>query len=171
MLIGGDGAGAKYQDSDWQNLALQMNQLAAQHHIQWLVTTSRRTGASAEQILKHTLKPDFLADAVWWSEAPRPVTSAYLGLCEVVYCTVDSMSMMMESVSAMRPVVAVIPQHFSPDHNFQNAMDRLQQQKLLLQTNIAQLNQNHAQVKQLEPLKKEPLSNLADQLQNYLEQQ
>lgn len=169
MLIGGDGAGASYQDSDWQILAQQMNTLAAQHHIQWLVTTSRRTGASAEQILQHTLKPDFLADAVWWSEAPRPVTSAYLGLCEVVYCTVDSMSMIMESVSAMRPVVAVIPQHFSPDHNFQNAMDRLQQQKLVLQSRIEQLNQNHAQVKQLQPLLQEPVLNLAYQLQLHLE--
>ncbi|RYY80793.1 MAG: nucleoside-diphosphate sugar epimerase [Moraxellaceae bacterium] len=169
MLIGGDGAGASYQENDWQTLAQQMNALAEQHGIQWLVTTSRRTSVSAEQILSQSLNQEVLADAVWWSEAPRPVTSAYLGLCEVVYCTVDSMSMMMESVSAMRPVVAVIPQYFSPDHNFQNAMDRLQQQKLVLRSAIQQLHENQSQLMQVQPLLQEPALNLADQLKQYLQ--
>lgn len=169
MLIGGDGAGAHYQDSDWSNLALQMNALAAQHHIQWLITTSRRTGANAEQILKQYLNPVHVIDAVWWSEKPRPVTSSYLGLSQVVYCTIDSMSMIMEAVSAMRPVVAVIPRHFAPDQNFQNAMNRLQQQKLVVQTSVSTLKQCGGNILQLKPLEQEPLKKLADKLQGALE--
>lgn len=169
MLIGGEGAGAHYQDSDWSNLALHMNALAAQHHIQWLITTSRRTGANAEQILRQHLNPVHVIDAVWWSETPRPVTSSYLGLGQVVYCTIDSMSMIMEAVSAMRPVVAVIPQHFAPDQNFQNAMNRLQQQKLVLQTSILTLKESGNNIFQLKPLEQEPIKKLADKLQGALE--
>lgn len=169
MLVGGDGAGATYQSTDWQTLAVQMNALAAQHHIQWLLTTSRRTGASAEQILRQSLNPEFLADAVWWSEAPHPVTSSYLGLSEVVWCTVDSMSMMMESVSALRPVVAVTPQHFAPDKNFQQAINRLQQQKLVLQCSISVLQQSGSHILQLKPLHQEPFKKLANKLHDVLE--
>lgn len=169
MLIGGDGAGARYQQNDWQTLAMHMNALAAQHGIQWLVTTSRRSGASAEQILKQTLKPELLADAVWWSEAPRPVTSSYLGLSEKIFCSVDSMSMIMESVSAMRPVIAVTPQHFLPDQHFQSALDRLQQQNLLLQSSITKLEASSSKVLQLKPLDEEPLTKLAGKLQTNLE--
>lgn len=169
MLIGGDGAGARYQQNDWQTLAMHMNALAAQHDILWLVTTSRRSGKSAEQILKQTLKPELLADAVWWSEAQRPVTSSYLGLSEKIFCSVDSMSMIMESVSAMRPVIAVTPQHFLPDQHFQSALDRLQQQKLILQLPIGQLDHHLIELMQLQPLTQEPSLNLAAQLQPRLQ--
>lgn len=168
ILIGGDGAGAVYQDSDWQALALQLNAIAQQQSIQWLLTTSRRTGAAAEAILKQHLNPHLLADAVWWSVQPRAVTSAYLGLSELVMCTVDSMSMIMESVSAMRPVVSLIPQQFKPDVHFQAAIDRLQQQKLVQQQPIQTLDQSVKLFLQLQPLTQEPSLKLADALQKRL---
>lgn len=168
MLIGGNGAGASYQEGDWYNLALQMNSIAEKHGIQWLVTTSRRTGSSAEHVLKQHLNASLLADAVWWSEAERPVTSAYLGLAQVVCCTIDSMSMIMESVSAMRPVIAVMPQQFKPEHNFQQAINRLQQQNLLLQAEMSQLGMSSNAAFQLQPLKLEPATQLANQLKTQL---
>lgn len=169
MLIGGNGAGAHYQDSDWQMLAMHMNRLAEKNNIQWLITTSRRSGKSAEQVLRQSLNPLWVAEAVWWSEAPRPVTSSYLGLSQVVYCTVDSMSMIMESVCAMRPVVVVKPQQFTPEANFQKALDRLQQQKLLLQAGIGELEAREVNRLQLKPLDQEPLQALASRLQPRLE--
>lgn len=168
ILIGGDGAGAVYQDSDWHTLALQLNAIAQQQSIQWLLTTSRRTGAAAEAILKQHINSDVLADAVWWSVQPRAVTSAYLGLSELVMCTVDSMSMMMESVSALRPVVSLIPQQFKPDAHFQAAIDRLQQQKLVQQQPIQTLDQSVKLFLQLQPLTQEPSLKLADALQKRL---
>ncbi|RYZ54666.1 MAG: nucleoside-diphosphate sugar epimerase [Sphingobacteriales bacterium] len=180
ILIGGAGAGAVYQDSDWQTLAEQLNTLAEKHSIQWLLTTSRRTGSRAEQILRQHLKTEVLADAVWWSlqqPAVTPtvthpvtysVTLAYLALSDMVFCTVDSMSMMMESISAMRPVISLIPEQFKPDANFQAAIDRLQQQKLVVQIKIDGLAQQSEQFMQLQPLSQEPCLKLADMLQKRL---
>jgi mitochondrial fission protein ELM1 len=54
MLIGGDGAGAQYQEQNWIQLAKQMNLLARQHQIKWLLSTSRRTGKQAEKFCSST---------------------------------------------------------------------------------------------------------------------
>jgi mitochondrial fission protein ELM1 len=129
LLIGGDGAGAQYQPNDWQQLAEQLNALSEQYDVQWLISTSRRTGEVAEQILKQVVNPTFIDDAVWWSEEQRPAIAAFLGLSEVMFCTVDSMSMIMESVSAMRPVVVLEPAVFEPDDKYAAAIGRLEQQK------------------------------------------
>lgn len=73
MLIGGDGAGAQYQEQDWMQLAKQMNLLARQHRIKWLLSTSRRTGKQAEKILQQYLNFECIVDVVWWAEQPRAV--------------------------------------------------------------------------------------------------
>ncbi len=169
MLIGGDGAGATYSQADWQNLAGQMNSLAEKNDIQWLVSTSRRTGKLAEQVLQQHLKSEVIAQAVWWSVKPQTVTQAYLGLSEVAFCTIDSMSMLMESISAMRPVVAVKPEHFEPEHNFQAAISRLEQQQLLLKIQIIELTQKSYNIFMLKPLKLEPSIILAQHLAARLE--
>lgn len=168
MLIGGDGAGAAYQSNDWQTLAVQMNQIAQQQGIRWLVTTSRRTGKESEKILEQYLHKDVIADAVWWGQDPRPVTSAYLGLSEVVCCTIDSMSMIMESISAMRPVLAVKPAVFNADQRFLQAIDALANQGFLQLGSIKQLQDFSSKHLQLKPLAVEPSIQLAEKLKNYL---
>ena len=54
MQIGGDGAGAQYQEQDWIQLAKQMNLLARQHRIKWLLSTSRRTGNRLKKFCSST---------------------------------------------------------------------------------------------------------------------
>lgn len=169
ILIGGSGAGADYQASDWLELGQQMNALAAQHNIRWLVSTSRRTGGAAEQQLRKGLDAGFIAGAVWWSDKPEPVTAAFLGLGKLVFCTVDSMSMLMESVSAMRPLIALAPEHFLPDSRYQDALDRMAGQKLMILSQInamqaAILNTNH-----LLQLEVEPSVDLARKLSGHLQ--
>lgn len=169
MLIGGDGAGATYSSADWQCLADQMNALAKLHNIQWLVTTSRRTGNLAELSLKQYLIPEVIAQAVWWHIQPKAVTQAYLSLSDIVFCTIDSMSMLMESISAMRPVITIQPENFIPDHNFQAAISRLAQQQLLLQAEIKELTHKTNNIYCLKPLELEPSIILAQHLTARLE--
>ena len=169
MLIGGEGAGAVYQETDWTLLAEQMNLLAQQHGIRWLVSTSRRTGEQAEQRLKQLVKSDVIADAVWWSESPRQVLHAFLGLSERVYCGADSMSMMMESISAMRPLVVYYPEKFHPDQRFDGVLKRIEQRELVNVKSISELsclNQNSE--KKLNTLKYEPSEKLAELLEDRL---
>jgi len=47
LLIGGNGAGYRYEDADWRALAAAVNRLGKEEGVRWLVTTSRRTGAAA----------------------------------------------------------------------------------------------------------------------------
>lgn len=167
MLIGGDGAGAQYQQQDWVQLAKQMNLLARQHRIKWLLSTSRRTGQQAEKILQQYLNFECIADVVWWSEQPRSVLHQFLAVSTRVFCSADSMSMMMESVTAMRPVVAYLPEHWQPDEKFQNVLQRLSQQQLLQVISIAQLN-SAFKVEQQQTLAIEPSEMLAGQLHQHL---
>lgn len=161
MLIGGDGAGTIYQDSDWKILAEQMNALAQQFNIRWLVSTSRRTGENAEKILKEHLNPEITVDAVWWSETPRQILHAFLGLSERVYCSADSMSMIMESVSAMRPVVVYYPEKFKPDQRFDHVLNNLECKKLIYQLSILNLTEINLTKNSWKPLYDEPSVHLA----------
>ncbi len=164
VFIGGDGAGALYQDADWHALAEQLNSLAEARHIRWLISTSRRTGAQAEQVLQASLKQDYIADAVWWSSDPRPVMATFLGLAEKVVCSVDSMSMIMESVSAMRPVFVIKPAHFEPDQQYANAIQQLQHKQLVHVGPFAGLNQGMQDQNNITTLQAEPSIWLANQL-------
>ena len=169
MLIGGNGAGAIYQDSDWKILAEQMNQLAHQFDIRWLISTSRRTGGQAENILKQHLNDDIIIDAVWWSEAPRQVLHAFLGLSDRVYCGADSMSMMMETISAMRALVVYYPFEFNPDQRFGGVLQRIERTELATVQPISDLsNMDQDSENVLKPLKYEPSEKLAQLLKDRL---
>ncbi|WP_151708574.1 ELM1/GtrOC1 family putative glycosyltransferase [Acinetobacter brisouii] len=168
MLIGGDGAGAQYQQQDWVQLAKQMNLLARQHRIKWLLSTSRRTGQQAEKILQQYLNFECIADVVWWSEQPRSVLHQFLAVSTRVFCSADSMSMMMESVSAMRPVVIYLPEHWQPDEQFGNVLKRLEADHLIHISPIAQLSQIKDSEDKLKPLKYEPSEQLAKLLKERL---
>lgn len=110
MLIGGRSRSHRYTSEDWTILATAMNAFAEREGIRWLVTTSRRTGASTEATLKGAMDPAKVGDAIWWSERPRKDLHAMLGASEIVFVTQDSMTMVTESVSAGRPTVVLSPQ-------------------------------------------------------------
>ena len=168
MLIGGDGAGAQYQQQDWVQLAKQMNLLARQHRIKWLLSTSRRTGQQAEKILQQYLNFECIADVVWWAEQPRAVLHQFLAVSTRVFCSADSMSMLMESVSAMRPVVIYLPEHWQPDEQFGNVLKRLEADHLIHISPITQLSQIKDSEDKLKPLKYEPSEQLAKLLKERL---
>lgn len=109
VLVGGASRSCLFGDSDWRDLAAGLNRLAREDGWQWLLTTSRRTGARAENILRENLDPAALFDAAWWQEAPRKVVQAYLGRCEAVLVTRDSLTMISEAVASGKPTVAVAP--------------------------------------------------------------
>ena len=109
MVVGGSSRSHRYTDDDWRGLAAGMNAIAAREGGRWLLTTSRRTGARAEAVLRRELDPDALADAVWWSVAPRRELHAFLGLSDSVFVTQDSVTMVTEAVASGRPVVALAP--------------------------------------------------------------
>lgn len=169
MLIGGDGAGAHYSEQDWQQLAMAMNHVAHTHHIRWLITTSRRTGSAAEEMLKHTLYPDVIADQVWWSDEPRKVMSAFLGRAQRVYCTIESLSMLTEAIVAQRPVIGLTPQRFAPDAAYQAAIDRLVQRQWLAVQSIEQSVDQQMIDDQIKPMQETAVDRLGIALHQRLQ--
>lgn len=115
MLLGGDSRSHRYTREDWLALAQGMNDLAKRYDFTWLVTSSRRTGQEAEDILRAHLNPDCIAEATWWGVNPRPVVIPYLGAARQIFCTQDSLSMLSEAISAGRPVFALYPETLRHD--------------------------------------------------------
>jgi len=111
FLIGGDCDGYNYDEIDWQNICKIMQRNAEKHKIRWVLSTSRRTGAHAENILKRCLSgADWLIDATWWNDAPKPILAAYIGVSDICFVTEESLSMLSDCVSLGKPVYACSPE-------------------------------------------------------------
>ncbi len=151
MLIGGDGSGYHYQDSDWHHLGSAMQQLSQQHGIKWLLTTSRRSGIKAEQILMQYLDETTCAKA-YLNSQPEPYSlEAILGGCEQIFCSEDSLSMVTEAVAVNKPVTTLLPAQVKHKTTHQKAVHYLAETRLITRYKITNLKQFSPQP--LEPLK------------------
>ncbi len=103
LLLGGDGAGYKYNQQDWIDIAQWANRIAQKYSICWLISTSRRTGARNEKLLQQHIDCD-VPYAIWWNHAPEKNLPAMLGASERVFVTADSMSMITEAVASEKIV-------------------------------------------------------------------
>ncbi len=117
VLIGGDGAGYAFTDADWRAFAAGLATLARRENARLLLTTSRRTGAAAETLLRENLPAGLITDAVWWSRAPRKVMRDFLAAAQAIVVTEDSLSMVAESLYSGRPVLSVAPAIAQPNAN------------------------------------------------------
>jgi len=117
LLIGGNGAGYRYEDADWRALAAAVNRLGKEQGARWLVTTSRRTGAAAEDLLQQLLDPSVLIDTVYFGTNPKPVVRDFLGRCRGVWVSEDSLTMVAEAIYSGRPVRSLRPRQARPEAN------------------------------------------------------
>lgn len=122
VLIGGDGAGCVYSQDDWHLLATFLTQVCQKQDWKLLLTTSRRTGVEAEAILKNNISEDYIVEAVWWSEKPRPVISDFLTRATAVVVTEDSLTMVAESIYSRRPVLTCAPKNVVTNANDKAAL-------------------------------------------------
>jgi len=123
LLVGGDGAGFNYGESDWYNLSYMIRKLSQQHGIRWLITTSRRTPAVGQQYLKKTLDDQIVAEASWNGEPQQGTLIEYVGASERVFCTADSMSMLGDALNAGKPTCALIPLKADPNQRYKEALE------------------------------------------------
>ncbi|PIP78958.1 MAG: hypothetical protein COW84_10520 [Gammaproteobacteria bacterium CG22_combo_CG10-13_8_21_14_all_40_8] len=126
MILGGNGGGCIYTQMDWINLANGMTALAQKYQIQWLITTSRRTELSNEKILQKLIPQDIIFEAVWYNQKPEKVMLPFLGLASKVFCTIDSMSMVTESISSGNHTLVMSPESYQPTDRFEQAIMRFE---------------------------------------------
>jgi len=94
VMLGGNGAGYRYRDTDWRQVALLLNRLAAAYGIRWLLVSSRRTGYAAERLLKKWLDGTCIAASCWHQDGDADCVERYLGAAQQVFVTEDSMTML-----------------------------------------------------------------------------
>ena len=112
ILIGGASRSHPYTEHDWLKLCNSMVSLWERDGIQWLVTTSRRTGHEAEKIINAKIPSQACAAKIIYGKTPLKVVKAFLGAAHHIYVTRDSMSMLTEAIYSGKPVTAL----YSKDH-------------------------------------------------------
>lgn len=131
LLIGGDGAGYKYQDDDIAKLKQFLLESAAKYGIQWLLTTSRRTAIEHErQLHEFSLQhPDIFAYTVFFHHSPEKVVASFLGAADAVFATEDSSSMLSEAMIAGKPLFTLRPDLCAVNDNYQRFLSKHQQKR------------------------------------------
>nr|WP_320115676.1 ELM1/GtrOC1 family putative glycosyltransferase [uncultured Desulfuromonas sp.] len=103
LIIGGDSAQQKLDVDLLRRQVEKILDLFPDHRV-WL-TTSRRTPAAAEEMLRHYA----FSDPVWYSHNPVNPIPDFLHCAEYVFVTADSSSMISEAVSFGKACVEVLP--------------------------------------------------------------
>ena len=172
LLIGGKTPGYAFNRQDWLNLAKAMQHLSEKHGGKWLLTTSRRSGAKVEAVLKSAVPSPHILDAVWYSEDPRKVVKPFLKSADAIFCTEDSMAMLGEAVCAGKPVYSLRPQSIKLDWKETEIVSHLVQEKKIFCLSLAELANGQANLPPLESFtlyKTSPLDELAEKLRPFLE--
>ncbi len=102
VLIGGSNRCYDVTRDTMKDLCQKLTDLHQQSDCFFLVTTSRRTGAENEKILKDTLSR--LPHQLWMGDGDNPYF-AYLAKSETIIVTADSVNMVCEACTAGKPVM------------------------------------------------------------------
>lgn len=168
VLVGGRSRSNLFQRDDWISLAEGLNELFLKHRWKWLITTSRRTGSEAENILKKRLNPESIIDSVWWGEEPRKVVLAYLGSCDAVFVTQDSLTMISEAVYSGKPTVALKPKNVLESKLLDPIMSRQIKEDRLIRVDCDQLGSVDERIKHICPLNEPLVDRYAKEVLNFL---
>ncbi len=134
-LIGGDGAGYRYDQTDWQDLVSLLAAIQSRYPCQWLISTSRRTGIEAERILDKAIKAStiqpYIDELILYASNPKKVIQSWLQQANALFTTEDSLTMVAESIVSRKPVFTLQPRHVRPDHNDAAALNKYHQKGLI----------------------------------------
>ncbi len=141
LLLGGDGAGYHYSESDWNALGKLMSVLAEKYEMHWLVVGSRRTPKLAEQCIQSTCLSK-VATYQWASQNNDTDLEACLGVAEKIFVSEDSMTMLTEAIYSMRPVYSLCPVKAEPSSRYESTMQRFSKKLWIERYSVNELLQN-----------------------------
>lgn len=166
LLIGGDGAGYKYDKQDWARLGRLLNVLSARYQVRWLLLGSRRTGVEARQVIGSTADSAAIAASAWYEPGEKSKIEAFLGAAEKVFVTEDSMTMVAEAIYSQRPVVSLRPTVVASTKRYATMMKRFADQRWICRYDMSALLETPDQLAEqgCNPLARSPLDELSEQL-------
>ena len=101
VLVGGPNGQYAFSREAAGRLADGLRRLSNQHGAGLAITTSRRTGKEVERRLRETLD---VADTYFWDGTGDNPYFGFLGLCDAIVVTSDSVSMASEACATGKPV-------------------------------------------------------------------
>jgi uncharacterized protein len=113
VLIGGSGKHMQYESEDFKTLAAYASSEAERLGGSLLITSSPRTDASAEALIKSIITVSYFYHT-YQSGQDNPY-AAFLGLADAIIVTGDSVSMCSEACTTRKPVYIFVPPHMKKD--------------------------------------------------------
>jgi mitochondrial fission protein ELM1 len=174
LIVGGDTPDIRYRPEDWQRLAAYLRAAHARSGAQWVVSNSRRTPDEASRLVA-----ELAAERGGPIQSFIDVRSAAAGSlvdlfarCATILCTADSSSMLSEAVWARRPVIAIRPTVFKLTEAEAGYRHYLERNGWARELAIAELAPERVALvfSEIEPLKENPLDQLAAMLKRELPQ-
>ena len=108
LFFGGDGSGCTWCPADVQSILELIKSSFEQTGRRWLISTSRRTPLWLERELRNNIPEPAIADACWFGQGDlRRIVQPYLGGANRVFVSMDSVTMIHESIFSGRPVSIV----------------------------------------------------------------
>lgn len=135
LLIGGDGAGYKYNDKFYDDLIDFVEKISKEENIKWLITTSRRTPLFIENKLEEKLK-DYSSYFVSYNKKEEKVLVPFFGLSEAIFVTEESSSMISEAISTAKLVYTIGIQNSNPDKNYRTILDKFVKHKFITRIHL-----------------------------------
>jgi len=172
MLVGGDGAGYSFKDSDISALEQVMLAASQQYGVQWLLTTSRRTSRQQEQRLRDFAQQhqSLFAYTVFYHHQPEAVVMAFLGAGARIFATEDSSSMISEAIISQKPLITLFPENPCPDDNYRRFLAKHRDKNRLISLPLkdAPVQLSTAVTAEFNPLEMLIDDQVLEQLQPYL---
>lgn len=139
LLIGGDGAGYKYDVKFYDNLIDFVKKVSKEKNIKWLISTSRRTSIKVEEKLKNNLT-ECCAYFVDYNKNPQKVMFPFLALGEKTFVTEESSSMISEAISSGKATYTFSIDYSKSDKNYKKLLEKFEKDKFIVR--IRQFNIN-----------------------------
>ncbi|WP_018387049.1 ELM1/GtrOC1 family putative glycosyltransferase [Ancylobacter sp. FA202] len=106
LLVGGTAYRKEWPAKEWDALIALVRAVAKEHGVRWRVTTSRRTPDEVGERLAALAGEGVLAEFIDYRNAGPGSVRALFG-ADAVVVTEDSMSMLVEGLTAKRPVIGL----------------------------------------------------------------
>ena len=132
FLLGGNGAGYLYDESDWKNLINNIKDFVETKNISPIIVTSRRTNKIHESLIFDEINTISDNASVWFHKTRENADlNSIFRMVDVIYVSEDSATMTTEAISSGLPVFTIYPKSFSPSEKFNQQLKKYEAMKLI----------------------------------------
>ena len=132
LLIGGQGIGYSYEETEWNQLIKNIIDFTDVTHSKITIVTSRRTDPSIEALLKSSLSNYFTDDSIWFHAGGANANLAELfGNAAKILVTEDSAMMISESISSGKKVTTLFPAFIDTPERYSNHIQKYRDLNLI----------------------------------------